>query len=436
MKSLAALFLACSLAALAQNKPANTADVESPGVFTNTQYNWGSKVILNGCDPVTEWDRWQHGRTTDAFSTCTSIPSGATAQSANGLTAYLLNNSSSLGNGVGGAVGLYTNITCNVSGSYCWAINPLVGDAQGTSNTFLIGSEIDIAVKGAPKFLAGIQINGFTTGTVPKSSNAIEVNRLFGSGVLINDGQTSTGRAFVAGQLLQGKTTTTSQSLTFVANNGSGAEFAAVREDSNGAVEIEPSNGEYLFLSGAPAATSSNNHYHQGLLIDSHVWGGTASIDSQWHIYPTGPQSGVPSYDILNLSPVNSQAPNVNQGVSIPNELLIITAGGTGNSIIQSQTSTANVRFELPTGSAGGVIALTNQLPAAGTGTYTAATSDTFTVKGATSSSHCVFSPTDSKAAAATVAGYISAVGTNSVTITHMANSASGGTVNIVCTAN
>lgn len=71
-----------------------------------------------------------------------------------------------------------------------------------------------------------------------------------------------------------------------------------------------------------------------------------------------------------------------------------------------------------------------------GTGTYTTATSDTFTVTGATSSSHCTFSPTNSTAAAATVVGYISAVSTNSVTITHVATTASGGTVDILCTSN
>jgi len=68
--------------------------------------------------------------------------------------------------------------------------------------------------------------------------------------------------------------------------------------------------------------------------------------------------------------------------------------------------------------------------------TYTTATSDTATVTGATSSSHCTFSPTNATAAAATVVGYISAVTTNSVTITHVATAASGGTVNILCTIN
>ena len=70
-----------------------------------------------------------------------------------------------------------------------------------------------------------------------------------------------------------------------------------------------------------------------------------------------------------------------------------------------------------------------------GVGTYTAATSDAFTVTGATASSHCVFSPTNATAAAATAIGFVSGVTTNSVTISHVTG-ATGGTVNIICTVN
>lgn len=75
-------------------------------------------------------------------------------------------------------------------------------------------------------------------------------------------------------------------------------------------------------------------------------------------------------------------------------------------------------------------------LPLIGTLNLTTATSDSATIAGVTSSSHCVFSPTNSTAAASTVAGYVSAVGTNSVTIAHVATSASGGTMNILCSVN
>jgi hypothetical protein len=76
------------------------------------------------------------------------------------------------------------------------------------------------------------------------------------------------------------------------------------------------------------------------------------------------------------------------------------------------------------------------KLTVRGTGTYTTATSDAITVTGATTSSICTFSPTNALAAAATVIPFISSVAANSVTISHVATTASGGTVNIICTIN
>jgi hypothetical protein len=71
-----------------------------------------------------------------------------------------------------------------------------------------------------------------------------------------------------------------------------------------------------------------------------------------------------------------------------------------------------------------------------GTVTFTTATTDSATITGVTSSSNCVFSPTNSTAAAATTIAYISAVSANTVTFTHVGTTASGGTENIACTVN
>lgn len=71
-----------------------------------------------------------------------------------------------------------------------------------------------------------------------------------------------------------------------------------------------------------------------------------------------------------------------------------------------------------------------------GTGTYTTATSDAVTVTGATASSNCTLTPTNATAAAAAVIAFVSSVTTNSVTISHAATVASGGTVNVHCTLN
>lgn len=71
-----------------------------------------------------------------------------------------------------------------------------------------------------------------------------------------------------------------------------------------------------------------------------------------------------------------------------------------------------------------------------GTITYTTATSDNATVTGATASSHCWSFPTNATAAANTVVPYVSSVTTNTVTITHVVTTASGGTANVFCTPN
>jgi hypothetical protein len=90
----------------------------------------------------------------------------------------------------------------------------------------------------------------------------------------------------------------------------------------------------------------------------------------------------------------------------------------------------------IPLGNASGILNPAQAGVATGTGTYTTGTSDTFRVTGATAYSHCTFSPTNSIAAAAAVLPYISSTSSNSVTISHAASVASGGTVSIICTAN
>jgi hypothetical protein len=77
---------------------------------------------------------------------------------------------------------------------------------------------------------------------------------------------------------------------------------------------------------------------------------------------------------------------------------------------------------------------LASHIPLIGTVTFTTATTDNATINGVTASSHCVFSPTNATAAAATTIAYISATSANTVTFTHVVTTASGGTENISCT--
>lgn len=66
--------------------------------------------------------------------------------------------------------------------------------------------------------------------------------------------------------------------------------------------------------------------------------------------------------------------------------------------------------------------------------TYTTATSDSVSVTNVSSRSHCSLTPTNATAAASTVGAYISSIGAGTVTVTHVATTANGGTANITCT--
>lgn len=87
-------------------------------------------------------------------------------------------------------------------------------------------------------------------------------------------------------------------------------------------------------------------------------------------------------------------------------------------------------------GGTGNVTVTNSKQAVSGSGTFTTAASDDVTVTGATASSHCVFSPTNVTASADLLADFVSATGTNTVTITHSATTASGGTVSVLCTLN
>jgi hypothetical protein len=119
-----------------------------------------------------------------------------------------------------------------------------------------------------------------------------------------------------------------------------------------------------------------------------------------------------------------------------PNEIpaatggIVIDFGGTGygSAPTFSAGSEQNLQIlpSLPVGTA--------NIPIVASLTTTAATSNTVTVTGMTSSGHCQFSPTNALAATNYSTSYVSAKTTNQITITHVATS--GLTYDILCTSN
>ncbi len=107
------------------------------------------------------------------------------------------------------------------------------------------------------------------------------------------------------------------------------------------------------------------------------------------------------------------------------------TCGGRSVLIPQGSTN-SNSQYIQTDGVAN--VDLASHIPLVGTVTFTSATSDNATINGVTASSHCIFSPTNATAAAATTIAYISSTSANTVTFTHVVTTASGGTESIQCT--
>lgn len=98
------------------------------------------------------------------------------------------------------------------------------------------------------------------------------------------------------------------------------------------------------------------------------------------------------------------------------------------------ETVAGNLAVKGSTTIGGSAVASASQLPLSGSLTTTAAAFDTLKVAGLTPRSHCVFSATNTAAAADVIHDYISAVAANSVTLAHTA--IAGMAYDFVCTVN
>jgi hypothetical protein len=109
---------------------------------------------------------------------------------------------------------------------------------------------------------------------------------------------------------------------------------------------------------------------------------------------------------------------------------------GAGDVMVQTSDGTGTSGYVAVYDVNGGLTNGTAPLPVSGTISLTVSTSDSASISGVTSSSHCVFSPTNSTATGTTILPYISAMSEGIVTITHVATVGNGATYNIVCTVN
>lgn len=173
------------------------------------------------------------------------MPSSATGVQADAVGGYIINNSATLGGGVGGgSVALYGVSICNVTGGACWGGNTVVSDVAGKASPKLIGFEIDTNVYNATTIGEGLIFNG-NFQAQPTNFPAINVVKPFNAGgftysdgIRVNDGATANGLALNIGA--------TGASTSFCPTCGNSVNSAAVMfagHDSGGGVHLVSLSG-------------------------------------------------------------------------------------------------------------------------------------------------------------------------------------------------
>lgn len=376
----------------------------------------------------------------EAYVVAVAAPSGG-QQSITFCTRYAWNNSFGGFVGQGGPVGQAIVSTSTLSS---WPIAFAIAGA--TSSTVMIGSNCDHgACFGAPNL---------PTATTPITLEPMAF--IIGSGV--NGAFAALGTNHLApanGDSLIGAPTSSYNQvgIRLALNQTTFGIAEAIHITDNGpfpAIPLHATGGSSG--GGAPEGIYLDGYFGRGVLLSQRptqgpligVGNGAGSSFAPYQIFSDNTSFGVltysPSPNIFTFSG-EVIAPTVGVGSTPPTGcsttgcIALAEAGGAG-------TPTANVDYLRASSSTHKIVASLNggaEYPLrqilTGTLTYTAATSDAVTITGITTSSTCSFEATNATAAAATVVPWY-AVTTNTVTINHVATTASGGTVAIMCTVN
>lgn len=234
------------------------------GVFTNTQMNGGYlSTNINSVNIQTEFqfDQTAANFSTSAFTTAIATPSGATVHQIDGLESYVTSACNSLNRTVCNTGAAYFHGRAIATGAAVWGINPVVSDKVGTTNTNIIGSEVDAVVHGAPNYVVGYDAiicggcgSDTTNGTVPGSAHAFHVaavngaNIQWANGFILDRGSVSGNGLYLGGFSLSANTR--SNWITFHAFDGGNVEkVTALFGDSSSNFDIATNSGStYFFL--------------------------------------------------------------------------------------------------------------------------------------------------------------------------------------------
>lgn len=254
----------------------NSLTVQNAGLFTNTQMNEYLSSIVNGCNPLTEFQATQGSQTVTAGLTgCVSMPSTSTVHQVNGVEGYVTSNANSSSGTTNNAVGLYGQCRNLVSNGACWGQNTLVQDLVGDSGHVMIGNEIDLNLKGAPARFHGIGIYGAApSGTMPAAppvgntngslSRAAVIEAFFPSGLqwpaglVFSRGSVNGPGLQLDGTCYTGAQPCSSQTITQTGYDGSNvAHTSSLFTDSNGNYNIVPASGGGVKLAAAPIGSGT-----------------------------------------------------------------------------------------------------------------------------------------------------------------------------------
>jgi hypothetical protein len=243
----------------------NTAIFTSPGVFTDSQMNEYAQSLLNGCNPLIEFQAVQGGTVfaTEALLGCVAVPTGGAVHNANGIAGYANTSSSVAG---AHAVGGYIQGRCLANDSLCAGGNSVVIDAAGlTTGVAMVAHEFDTQPQNpstAYTTVGGAMFNLFTpqTGTFANSFAGLCTSGQVGIWTACY--ASSDGKAAIWGSVgsLTTSANSASQPINFNTRDGGNVvRTSGLSANSSGNFDLTPFGGQVIVPSLNPTVGIINN---------------------------------------------------------------------------------------------------------------------------------------------------------------------------------
>ncbi len=155
------------------------ASTSTAGVFTNTQMNTNLSVLLNSCNPSTEYQAVQGGNNdTEGLTACIATPATATVHQSSPLAGFNNNKSTTTA-----AVGLYGECRSTANNVGCIGGNLVVSDDGVATGASLTSMELDFNILNTTSTGTGLTV---VYGSAVQSTNA--------NALLITSQQPASGR--------------------------------------------------------------------------------------------------------------------------------------------------------------------------------------------------------------------------------------------------